>query len=360
MPGELSDADRPVGPSMTDPRPTVPATPASPTSPTSPRRPTTRELLHDVPERALRSILLTLSRQRWLGRAATGVPITRPMVARFVAGQTLDEALDAIASVRDQGMRTTVDVLGESVSSPDDARAAADRYLQTLDALAARDLERNVSLKLTQMGLDVDRELCRTNVGRIFDRAEEIGAFVRIDMEDHSKVDATLDLWRELRPVHAATGVVIQAALRRSAGDVDRLIAERAPIRLCKGAYKEPAAVAFVEKVEVDRSYAELMERLLRGGTHVALATHDERLIKRAVEVVGEGGIARDRFEFQMLYGIRRDLQERLAGAGFTVRVYVPYGSQWYPYFMRRLAERPANVAFILRSLVREVSLPRR
>jgi proline dehydrogenase len=282
------------------------------------------------------------------------------MVARFVAGQTLDEALDAIASLRDQGMRTTVDVLGESVTSPDDARAAADRYLQTLDALAARELERNVSLKLTQMGLDVDRDLCRENVARILRRAEEVGAFVRIDMEDHSRVDATLDLWREVRPIHAATGVVIQAALRRSAADVGSLIGERGPIRLCKGAYKEPAAVAFVDKIEVDRSYAELMERLLGGGTHVALATHDERLIKRAVAIVKRDDIPRDRFEFQMLYGVRRDLQERLAGAGFTVRVYVPYGSQWYPYFMRRLAERPANVAFILRSLVREGAGPHR
>jgi proline dehydrogenase len=282
------------------------------------------------------------------------------MVARFVAGQTLDEALGAIASVRDQGMRTTVDVLGESVTSADDARAAADRYLQTLDALAARGLERNVSLKLTQMGLDVDRELCRANVERILGRAEEIGAFVRIDMENHSKVDATLELWRELRPVHGATGVVIQAALRRSAADVDRLIEERAPVRLCKGAYKEPPAVAFVDKAEVDLSYAELMERLLCDGFHVALATHDERLVKRAVAIVRRDGIPRDRFEFQMLYGVRRDLQERLVGAGYTVRVYVPYGSQWYPYFMRRLAERPANLAFILRSLVREVSWPGR
>jgi proline dehydrogenase len=322
--------------------------------------PTTRALLHEVPERALRSILLTLSHRRWLGRVATDLPITRPMVARFVAGQTLDEALDAIASVRDQGMRTTVDVLGESVTSPDDARAAADRYLQTLAALAARGLERNVSLKLTQMGLEVDRDLCRENVSRILRRAGEIGAFVRIDMEDHTKVDATLDLWRELRPIHDSTGVVIQAALRRSAADVDRLIEEHAPIRLCKGAYKEPAAVAFVDKVEVDQSYAQLMERLLRDGTSVALATHDERLIKRAVAIVRRDGIPRDRFEFQMLYGVRRDLQERLAGAGFTVRVYVPYGSQWYPYFMRRLAERPANVAFILRSLVREGSGPHR
>ncbi len=315
-------------------------------------------MVHEIPERALRSILLTMSRQRWLGRLATGLPITRPMVARFVAGQTLDEVLEALVSVKAQGMRSTVDVLGESVTSPEDARAAADRYVGTLDALAAADLERNVSLKLTQMGLDVDRQLCRENLERILRRAAELGAFVRIDMEDHTKVDATLDLWRELRPVHGATGVVIQASLRRSAADVERLIVEQAPIRLCKGAYKEPPSVAFVDNADVDRSYAELMARLLHDGKGAALATHDERLIRQAVQIAKRDGVSRDRFEFQMLYGVRRDLQERLARAGYTVRVYVPYGRQWYPYFMRRLAERPANVMFILRSLVREGAGP--
>lgn len=307
-----------------------------------------------VPEHLLRSLLLSLSNRRWLGRLATSVPVTRPMVARFVAGQTLEEALGALAALHEQGMAATVDVLGESVASAEAARAAADRYLQTLDALVERGLDRNVSLKLTQMGLDVDRDLCRENVARIFRRAEEVGAFVRIDMEDHPKTDATLETWRELRGLHGASGVVIQAALRRSAEDVERLIAEGCPIRLCKGAYKEPASVAFVDKADVDRSYAELMARLLTAGTGVALATHDERLIGRAVEIARAEGIGRDRFEFQMLYGVRRDLQEKLVAAGYRVRVYVPYGSEWYPYFMRRLAERPANVAFLLRSLLRE------
>ncbi len=316
----------------------------------------TRSMFHEIPERTLRSVLLTLSHQRWLGRWATRLPITRPMVSRFIAGQTLDEVLEGLATLQGQGMRTTVDVLGESVTSPGDARAAAERYLQTLDALAARGLERNVSLKLSQMGMAIDRELCRENVERILRRAEELGAFVRIDMEDNTTVDATLALYREVRPIHQATGVVIQAALRRSAADIETLIAERAPVRLCKGAYKEPASVAFLEKAEVDRSYAELMERLLRDGAYTALATHDQRLAGRAIAIAKRDGIGRDRFEFQMLYGVRRDLQERLARAGFTVRVYVPYGSQWYPYYMRRLAERPANVMFILRSLLSEGS----
>ena len=315
--------------------------------------------LHAIPERALRSLLLTMSYQRWLGRVATALPITRSMVGRFVAGQTLDEALDRLVELKAQGMRTTLDVLGEAVTSAEDAHAAADRYLKTLDSLAARGLERNVSLKLTQMGLGVDGELCRENVERILRRAEEIGAFVRIDMEDHTAVDATLAVWREVRPIHEATGIVIQAALRRSAADVETLIAERAPIRLCKGAYKEPASVAFPDKADVDRSYGELLDRLLHDGAYTAVATHDERLIKRAVATATRDGIARDRFEFQMLYGVRRDLQERLAAAGYTVRVYVPYGTEWYPYFMRRLAERPANVTFLLRSLLREGSGPK-
>ncbi len=310
--------------------------------------------LHDVPERALRSLLLTMSRQRWLGRVATGTPVTRRMVGRFVAGQSLDEVLPAAASLRAQGMHTTVDVLGESVTSAEDADGAVGRYLQTLDALAEHDLERNVSLKLSQMGLGLDRELCRENVERVFRRAAETGAFVRIDMENESTVDATLALWRELRAVNPSSGVVIQGALRRSARDVEDLIAERGPVRLCKGAYKEAPAVAFTDRADVDRSYAELMDRLLHDGAYTALATHDERLIARAVKMARADGIARDRFEFQMLYGIRRDLQDRLTAAGYTVRIYVPYGTSWYPYFMRRLAERPANVTFLLRSLFNE------
>jgi len=288
---------------------------------------------------------------------ATRVPVTRGMVARFVAGETLDEALVALERLHAQGLRTTVDVLGEAVASADAARAAADEYVETLDALADRGLDRNVSVKLSQMGLEIGEEVARANLERIFARAAAREAFVRIDMEDHTTTDATLALWRELRPTNAGrgdSGVVIQAALRRSAADVDALIAEAARIRLCKGAYVEPAAVAWPDKADVDSSYAMLMERLLRDATFPAIATHDERLIARAIDFAKEIGIGRDRFEFQMLYGVRRDLQERLARAGYGVRVYVPYGTEWYPYFMRRLAERPANVAFVLRSILRE------
>jgi proline dehydrogenase len=305
----------------------------------------------------MRTSLLWLSRRRSVGRLATRLPVTRSMVARFVAGETLGEALIALEALRGAGFRTTVDVLGEAVTSADAARAAADEYLATLDALAARGLDRNVSLKLSQMGLALGDAVCRDNVARILRRAAEVDAFVRIDMEDHATTDATLGLWRDLRPLNAGrgdSGVVIQAALRRSPGDITALIGERARVRLCKGAYVEPAAVAYPAKADVDAAYEALMVRLLREGTFPAIATHDERLIARAVALVRDEGIAPERFEFQMLYGVRRDLQDRLRQAGFGVRVYVPFGTQWYPYFMRRLAERPANVAFVLRSLLRE------
>jgi proline dehydrogenase len=305
----------------------------------------------------MRSSLVWLSRRRSLGRLATRLPITRSMVARFVAGETLDEALGALDRLRAGGFRTTVDVLGEAVTSADDARAAADDYLQALDALAARGLDRNVSVKLSQMGLELGQEVCRANVERILTRAATHEAFVRIDMEDHTATDATLAIWREVRPVnagHGESGVVIQAALRRSPDDIDRLIGENARVRLCKGAYVEPASVAYPDKGDVDAAYATLMERLLQEGNFPGIATHDERLIARAVAFARANGIAPERFEFQMLYGVRRDLQERLVRAGYGVRVYVPFGTQWYPYFMRRLAERPANVAFVVRSILRE------
>ena len=331
-----------------------------------------RSAVSDMAERAMRSTLLTLSHRRALGRLATQIPITRPMVQRFVAGESLEEVLPALERLRDRGLHTTLDVLGESVTAEADARAAANRYLLTLDALAAAGLELNVSLKPSQMGLGISRDLARDNITAIVTRATELGAFVRIDMEDHTTTDATLDLWRAIRPVVDGVGdgaedtlapdrpgapdvgVVIQAALRRSAGDVESVMAADGRIRLCKGAYMEPSSVAYQDKSEVDAAYERLMLRLLRAGRYPAIATHDTRLIKRAVDVARDEGIRRDRFEFQMLYGVRRDVQEQLVDAGWRVRTYVPFGSQWYPYFMRRLAERPANVSFLLRNLWRE------
>jgi proline dehydrogenase len=316
---------------------------------------TVTSTLGDVAERAMRSTLLTLSHRKSLGRLATRVPITRPMVRRFISGETLEEAMPAIHRLHELGMGTTVDVLGEAVTAEADARAAAARYVGVLEALAATDLDRNVSLKPTQMGLAIDPALARETIGSIVAKAVEVGAFVRIDMEDHTTTDRTIDLWRDVRPADtsgADVGIVIQSALRRSDQDIEAIIEVGGRVRLCKGAYKEPAAVAYQDKAEVDEAYERQMLRLMRAGRYPALATHDVRLIKRAIEVATAEGIARDSFEFQMLYGVRRDIQEQLAGAGWRVRTYVPFGGQWYPYFMRRLAERPANVLFMARAML--------
>jgi proline dehydrogenase len=313
-----------------------------------------RPKVRDAPAKLSRAFFLWASRRRSLERLSTATPLTRGMVRRFVAGDALVDALAVLERLQAQGMRWTVDVLGESVESEEMAEASGDRYLETLDALAERGMEANVSLKLTQMGLDIDPEFCRRNVERIVERAAAIGAFVRIDMEDHTRTDATLAIVRALHAGYHDVGAVIQSYLRRSAADVEQLIEEQIRVRLCKGAYDEPESVAFVSRAEVDGSFVELMERLLVAGRYPAIATHDERLINHAIEFTSENGIDTDRFEFQMLYGVRRDLQEWLVAQGYTVRVYVPYGSEWYPYFMRRLAERPANVLFVLRTVLQE------
>jgi proline dehydrogenase len=313
-----------------------------------------RTSLRSLPARLSRGFFLWASRRRSLARLATAIPFTRAMVRRFVAGDRLDDALAVLEGLREHGLTWTVDVLGESVSSREMAVASADSYVETLDALAARGLEANVSLKLTQMGLDIDRGLCVENVGRVVERARQIGAFVRIDMEDHTKTQVTLDIVRELHERHSEVGAVIQSYLRRSEADIEMLNRHRIRVRLCKGAYDEPVTVAHRAKEDVDRSYMELTEQLLLEGRYPALATHDEAMIEHALSVAERNGIAPDRYEFQMLYGVRRDLQERLISIGQTVRVYVPYGTQWYPYYMRRLAERPANVLFILGSVLRE------
>jgi proline dehydrogenase len=312
------------------------------------------ETIRVLPQRTMRSVFISLSHRRSLARLAVRSPLTRPVVARFVAGETLEAALPAIAALRKAGLRTTVDVLGESVTSPDLAAAAADRYLATVSVLASHGLDPNVSVKLTQMGLGIGPEVCLGNVMRIVEAVRAVDGFVRFDMEDHTATDATLEIWQKAHAAYPRTGVVIQAALRRSAADVGRIVAAGGSVRLCKGAYDEPSRVAFVNKRTVDANYTRLMERLLVSGQYHALATHDPRLIARAMEFTEREGIGRDRFEFQMLYGVRRDLQRMLVDRGYTVRIYVPYGREWYPYFMRRLAERPANVAFMLRAIVKE------
>jgi len=285
---------------------------------------------------------------------AVRTPITRPVVSRFVAGETLAEALPALDELRRAGLRTTVDVLGESVTSREHAAAAVERYLETIAALVGRGLDVNVSLKLTQMGLDIGPDICLANVLRIVEAATAADGFVRIDMEDHYRTDATIAIWREVHERYPDVGIVIQTALRRSSADVAAITAADGRIRLCKGAYDEPPSVAYRTKKAVDANYSRLVERLLLADAHPAIATHDARLVAEAIAVAEREGIGPDRFEFQMLYGIRRDLQRALVDRGYRVRIYVPYGTEWFPYFMRRLAERPANVAFMLRSVAHE------
>ena len=307
-----------------------------------------------LPHRTMRSLLISLSHRRSVARLAVSSPLTRAVVARFVAGQTLDEALPAIAALKSAGLRTTIDVLGESVTSPEHAAAAVERYLATVAALSERGLDPNISVKLTQIGLEIDREACRASVMRLIDAVRGVDGFLRFDMEDHTRTDATLEIWRAAHEAYPGVGVVIQSALRRSSADVDAIIAVGGRVRLCKGAYDEPGSVAYRTKTAVDANYARLMERLLVADAYPALATHDPKLIARAISIADREGIGPDRFEFQMLYGVRRDLQRTLLDRGYTVRIYVPYGGEWYPYFMRRLAERPANVGFMLRAIVKE------
>jgi len=319
-----------------------------------------RSVAGEASARSLRAAFLWASHRRRIARLAARSSLTRATVRRFIAGETLDEVLRVLERLRSRGFSTTVDVLGESVTTVDAARAAADRYLELLGALGERGLDRNVSLKLTQMGLDVDASACGENLFRVMDRAAELGAFVRVDMEDHQHTDRTLALVREAHAAHAGVGTVIQAYLRRSGADVDALDAERIRVRLCKGAYDEPAAVAFPHKADVDDNFRRLAEKLLHEGEYPALATHDEFLIAWARGFAEREGIDRSRFEFQMLHGVRRDLQEALVRDGYTVRIYVPFGTEWYPYYMRRLAERPANVLFMARAVLREGRRPRR
>jgi proline dehydrogenase len=280
--------------------------------------------------------------------------VARNVVGRFVAGKTLAEALPPLAALQRAGLHTTIDVLGESVTDLNGASRALHEYEALLEALTRRQLDLNISVKLTQLGLDLDRRACQRNFLALARAAGEVGAFVRIDMEDSRHVDSTLELARATRAQYPHIGVVIQAYLRRSSDDLEALLRERIAVRLCKGAYDEPRSVAFDSKAEVDRQYQRLTERLMADGEYPAIATHDQRLIEWTRAHASRIGRAPESFEFQMLYGIRRDLQSELVRAGYRVRVYVPYGINWYAYFMRRLAERPANLAFLVGNVWRD------
>ena len=274
---------------------------------------------------------------------------------RFIAGETVGEAVGAIADLRGKGLHLTLDYLGESVATAQAASDAAAEYVQIIHAIVASGIERNISLKLTQLGLDVDRATAVDNMRRILEPADANGFFVRIDMENSPYTDATLGildtLWQQ---GHRNVGTVIQSYLKRSEADIRRLNGMSVRVRLVKGAYKEPKTVAFQSKGEVDAAYIELIRLLLDEGTYPAIATHDPVMIEATKAYAKAKGYPNDRFEFQMLYGIRRDLQTSLVNEGYRMRVYVPFGKQWYPYFMRRLGERPANVGFVLKSLFRD------
>lgn len=302
----------------------------------------------------MRSLFLFLSRQRHLRRWVETSNIAQRLSSRFVAGECLEDALRVGQRINSEGITLTLDHLGESVTSLAEASQARDVYLHALEAIHANGVQGNVSLKLTQFGLDLSVEACRENVGRLVERAAALGTFVRVDMESSEYTDRTLGLVEELHAQHPCVGTVIQSYLYRSQKDIKRLCSRRIRVRLCKGAYLEPATVAFPSKADVDRNYIELMKLLLDEGEYPAIATHDERMIEATKAYVAQKGIGRDRFEFQMLYGIRRDLQRRLVAEGYRLRLYVPFGKAWYPYLMRRLAERPANVFFLARHFFRQ------
>ncbi len=302
----------------------------------------------------LRATFIALSHSQGLRRFAEHSPLGRKVSRRFVAGITVEDLLAAAAATNAKGMSVSVDNLGENVTNAEEARASAALYHQLLDQITARRLNANVSCKLTHLGLDVDQNLCRELVCGIVRHAAEIQNFVRVDMEGSPYTQRTLEFVHEVHSHYpSAIGTVIQAYLRRSEADVEKLLAAGIRIRLCKGAYKEPADIAFQKKREVDANYVHLAKQLMTSGVYHGIATHDQRIIETLIAFAKAKDVAPDKFEFQMLHGIRRDLQERLVREGWGMRVYIPFGTEWYPYFMRRLAERPANVFFIAKNMLR-------
>ena len=303
---------------------------------------------------ALRALFLWLAERRWLGRLAMATPLVRRMPFRFVAGTTLDQAVEAVRALNATGAMATLDVLGEAV----DDRAAADRaaaaYVETIERIAAEKLDANVSIKLTQMGLDLGVEECVAVMAPVVAAGARHDVFIRIDMESSTYTERTLEVVDRLRADGCEVGPVIQAYLHRSSGDVERLAADRVRTRICKGAYAEPPEVALQDRASIGDAFVGLCERLLEADAYPGIATHDPEMIDRVSASARKRGVGPERFEFQLLYGVRRDLQRRLLADGYRMRVYVPYGTEWYPYFMRRLAERPANVLFVLRSVFGE------
>jgi proline dehydrogenase len=300
-----------------------------------------------------RSTLLYLSRQEGLKDFATKFSPFKKLTTRFVAGETIDEAVEAIRAINETGATASFDHLNEGVSRADETEEEVREYRQILARIDESGIRSNVSIKLTQFGLGIGPELCYRNARAVVEEAARRGNFVRVDMEQSDVTQATIDIFKRLRAEFDlnTVGIVLQSYLRRTAADVEDLLKIPARIRLCKGAYNEPASVAFPDKKDVDANYVAQMKILLSSGVYHGIATHDERMIAATVEHAAREGVAKEAFEFQMLYGIRRDLQIQLARDGYGLRVYVPYGKHWYPYFMRRLAERPANVWFIMKNM---------
>ena len=304
----------------------------------------------------LRNTLLYLSSQPTVFKFVRNNRLAKNFAGRFVAGETVETALQAVRELNDKGITASLDLLGESVSNEGEARAARDQYLDLLDRIEASALNANVSVKLTAMGLDIDQELCISIMQDILARARHYDTFVRLDMESSEYTETTLKLFEDrLYPTYKANvGVVLQSYLYRTSADVAHMNQLRARVRICKGAYKEPSSVAYPDKKDVDANYVKCMQELMQNGNYPGIATHDPAIIAEAKRFAKRNNIAPDRYEFQMLYGVRRDLQESLVKEGYRVRCYVPFGTQWYPYLMRRLAERPANVAFITGNVIRE------
>ena len=305
----------------------------------------------------LRRSLLYLSNQPRVFKLVRRNGFAKRFASRFVAGETLDSAIDAVRALNARKITVSLDLLGESVTSEPEARAAAQEYVVMLDRIHQEKLDANVSVKLTQMGLDLDEELCVETMQSILSRARDYQTFVRLDMEGSAYTDRTLRMFEDrLYPnFRENVGIVLQSYLYRTSADVERAILLKCRVRLCKGAYKEPASVAYPDKKDVDANYMRCMEKLVQDGNYPGIATHDPAIIAQTKRFVKEKGIPPERFEFQMLYGVRRDMQDQLVREGYRMRVYVPFGTQWYPYLMRRLAERPANLAFITGNVVREM-----
>ncbi len=299
----------------------------------------------------MRSLLLFLARQEAFKDFALRFSFFRDTASRFVAGEVLEDALKAVRQANAQKLLGTLDLLGENTLSTRDATEECREIIGILDKIRAGSLRCNVSIKLTQLGLALDPEFCQQNLMLIAEHARACGNFVRVDMEGSPYTQATLDLVIRAHEQFGSVGAVIQSCLYRSEGDTARLLKKRIRIRLVKGAYKEPESIAFRRKKDTDANFVKLMQMLLTSGIYNAIATHDESIIQATKELALSRSISKEDFEFQMLYGVRRDLQLQLAREGYNVRIYIPYGRSWYPYFMRRLAERPANVAFILRNL---------